>query len=63
MEIFIFTMLLIVPFWKICQRAGFRPMMAFIASIPVVGVTILSAILALKDWPLDGQSKDHQGEC
>lgn len=52
MEILLIMIVFIVPFWRICKRAGFNPLMAVVTSIPLVGVAIVSAILAWKKWPL-----------
>jgi hypothetical protein len=57
----LFIILFIVPLWKICKRAGMQPMVSVIAAIPFVGVAIVSAILALKEWPLDDVDKIKKG--
>jgi uncharacterized membrane protein YoaK (UPF0700 family) len=57
----LFVFLFIVPLWKICKRAGMKPALSVIAVIPFVGVAIVSAILALKEWPLDDVSKMKKG--
>jgi len=47
----IFLVLLIVPLWRICGRAGFSPTLSLLVIIPVIGFVIVAAILAFAEWP------------
>lgn len=51
--------LLIVPLWKICTRAGFSGALSLIAIIPFFGVLIVGAILSFSEWPA---SRGRTGE-
>jgi hypothetical protein len=44
----------VLPFWRICARAGFKPTLSLIALIPG-GILILLWIVAFAKWP---QSSD-----
>ncbi len=43
--------LIVVPLWKICGRAGFHPALSLLAVIPFAGLLIVVGILAFTDWP------------
>ena len=45
------TVLIIIPLWKICGRAGFHPALSLIAVIPFLGFLIVAGILAFAAWP------------
>lgn len=48
----VLTMLLvIVPTWRICTRAGFSGALSLLHLVPVVGSLVVMAILAFSDWP------------
>jgi O-antigen ligase len=51
MEALIATLLIIIPLWKVCRRAGFHPAISLIAIIPLLGLLIVAGILAFADWP------------
>lgn len=44
------TMLMVIPLWRIFQRAGFTPLLALLALIPGIGWAICVLILALGQW-------------
>jgi H+/Cl- antiporter ClcA len=44
-------LLLVVPLWRIFGRAGLSPLLSLLALVPVLGLLIVSAILAYTDWP------------
>jgi hypothetical protein len=46
------TILVIVPLWRICSRAGFNGALSLIALIPWLGVLIIGAILSFANWPI-----------
>ncbi len=47
----IFSLVLIVPTWRICQRAGFSGAVSLLLLVPVIGGFIVMSILAFSDWP------------
>ena len=52
----LFALLLIVPSWRICERAGFSGLIALFHLVPVIGPFIVMAVLAFGDWP-NGEGK------
>jgi len=48
---FLVALILIIPTWKICVRAGFSGAWALLHLIPVIGAFVVMAILAFGDWP------------
>ena len=52
----LFALLLIVPSWRIFERAGYSGLYAMFHLVPVVGPFIVMAILAFGDWP-NGEGK------
>lgn len=44
-------LLLIVPTWRICERAGFSGALSLLLLVPVVGLLVVMAVLAFSDWP------------
>jgi len=42
---------LIIPTWRICNRAGYSGAMSLLHLIPGVGTLIVFAILAFGTWP------------
>lgn len=51
MEALLGLLLLVIPLWRICQRAGFHPALSVLAIVPLVGLAIVAGILAFKQWP------------
>ena len=47
----LFALLLIVPSWKILERAGFSGLLSLFHLVPVLGPFIVMAVLAFGDWP------------
>ena len=45
------ALLVIVPCWKIFQRAGLNPALSLFIFVPVLGWWIAGAILAYSKWP------------
>ena len=45
-----FVMLSFVPVARIFERAGFRPYWAMLLAVPMVGLIIVFATLALRKW-------------
>ncbi|HJT51690.1 MAG TPA: hypothetical protein VJ734_07085 [Nitrosospira sp.] len=44
------TLFFVIPFWRICARAGFKPGLSLISLIPG-GILILLWIIAFAKWP------------
>jgi hypothetical protein len=53
----IVTILIVLPLWRICRRAGFHPALSLIAIIPLLGFIIVAGILGFATWPT---FKNHQ---
>jgi hypothetical protein len=47
----LFIVLVIIPLWRICRRAGFHGAISLLALIPVIGALIVGAVLSFCDWP------------
>ncbi len=45
------ALVLIIPTWRICTRAGFSGALALFHLVPLVGSFVVMAILAFSDWP------------
>jgi len=48
--ILIGIIILMVPCWFICKKAGFSPWLSLLCLIPSFGVLVLLYILAFADW-------------
>jgi uncharacterized membrane protein YhaH (DUF805 family) len=48
---FVVALVLIIPTWRICTRAGFSGALALFHLVPLVGSFVVMAILAFGDWP------------
>jgi hypothetical protein len=44
-------LLLIIPLWRIFQRAGLMPALALLVFVPFLGPFVVLAILAFSRWP------------
>ena len=54
----VLSLVLIIPTWRICTRAGFSGALSLIHLVPVIGSFIVMAVLAFSDWPKgEGRSK------
>ena len=51
MEVVIIALLIFIPLWRICGRAGFHPAISLLSLLGPVGWLILLPILAFKKWP------------
>ena len=47
----VMALALIIPTWRICNRAGYSGAMSLLHLIPGVGTLIVFAILAFGTWP------------
>jgi hypothetical protein len=45
------SLLIVVPMWRICGRAGFNPALGLLSLVPWLGFLIVSAALAFLQWP------------
>jgi hypothetical protein len=45
------SLVLIIPTWRICERAGFAGAWSLLHLVPVIGSFVVMAILAFGDWP------------
>ena len=61
MAALIAVILLVVPLWKICGRAGFNPALSLIAIIPLLGLLFVGGILAFAEWPVSKSGSTTQG--
>jgi len=50
------ALVLIIPTWRICVRAGFSGALSLFHLVPLIGSFIVMAILAFSDWPA-GEAK------
>ena len=48
---FVVALVLIIPTWRICTRAGFSGALALFHLVPLIGSFVVMAILAFSDWP------------
>lgn len=49
--IVVMALALIIPTWRICNRAGYSGAMSLLHLIPGVGTLVVFAILAFGTWP------------
>ena len=47
----ILALLLVVPLWRICGRAGYTPALSLLAIIPWLECAIVAAIPGFAEWP------------
>jgi hypothetical protein len=45
-----FALIVIIPLWRICERAGLQPAIALLALVPWIGFVLVAAILAFSAW-------------
>lgn len=46
----LFLLLVIIPLWRVCQRAGFHGALSLLALVPVIGTLIVGAVLSFGEW-------------
>ena len=51
----LFSLLVAVPLWRICERAGLRGAISLIALFPFVGLLAVGAILSFSQWRITEQ--------
>ena len=47
----LFALVLIIPTWRICRRAGFSGALSLFHLVPLIGSFIVMGVLAFTDWP------------
>jgi hypothetical protein len=45
------ALVLIIPTWRICTRAGFSGALSLFHLVPFIGSLIVMAVLAFSPWP------------
>jgi hypothetical protein len=50
--ILVIAIVVVIPVWRICQRAGYPGWLGFLMLIPMVNLALLYFI-AFADWPAD----------
>ena len=45
------ALVLIIPTWRICTRAGFSGALSLFHLVPLIGSFIVMAVLAFSTWP------------
>ncbi|MGH8762765.1 MAG: hypothetical protein ACREUR_05965 [Nitrosospira sp.] len=53
--------LFVVPFWRICERAGFKPAFSLLVLVPG-GILILVWTLAFAKWPILAKEEHEEEE-
>ena len=43
------AIIVIIPFWRICQRAGYSPWLSLLMALPLVNLIFLY-VLAFSEW-------------
>ena len=44
------AIIVIIPFWRLCQRAGYSPWLSLLMALPLVNLIFLY-FLAFSEWP------------
>ena len=47
----VMALVLIIPTWRICTRAGFSGALSLFHLVPLIGPFIVMGVLAFSDWP------------
>jgi hypothetical protein len=47
----VMSLVLIIPTWRICTRAGFSGALSLFHLVPVIGSFIVMGMLAFSTWP------------
>ncbi|MBV8191594.1 MAG: hypothetical protein JOY64_26865 [Alphaproteobacteria bacterium] len=55
------ALVLIIPTWRICTRAGFSGALSFFHLVPLIGWLVVMAILAFSPWPNGEASSSGPG--
>jgi hypothetical protein len=54
------ALLTVIPFWKICTKAGFPGPLALLMLVPVANI-VLPFYIAFADWPALRQTQPYAG--
>jgi hypothetical protein len=46
----VFLIIGIIPFWRLCNRAGFSPWLSLLIAVPLANI-IFIYFLAFSEWP------------
>ena len=57
------ALVLIIPTWRICTRAGFSGALSLFHLVPLIGAFIVMAMLAFSSWPNGEASPGPNGEA
>ena len=57
----LFSLVLIIPTWRICQRAGFSGAVSLLLLVPLIGGFIVMSILAFSEWPAGEARRNKAG--
>ncbi len=57
------ALVLIIPTWRICTRAGFSGALSLFHLVPLIGSFIVMAMLAFSSWPNGEASPGPNGEA
>ena len=55
----LFSLLVIIPTWRICTRAGYSGALSLFHLVPGIGSFIVMAILAFGTWP-NGEARPRR---
>ncbi len=58
---FAFALVVVIPLWRIFQRAGMQPALALLALVPWIGLILVALILAIGRWSGSGHADDLYG--
>jgi hypothetical protein len=53
-----FLIVTVLPFWKICSKAGFPGWISLAVLVPVLNIVLLF-FLAFAEWPALRETRDH----
>ena len=56
----LFALLLIIPTWRICSRAGFSGALSLFHLVPLIGSFVVMAILAFSTWPAGEAARERR---
>jgi hypothetical protein len=56
----LFALLLIIPTWRICSRAGFSGALSLFHLVPLIGSFIVMGVLAFATWPNGEASSERR---
>ena len=48
--VIVVSLLIVIPFWKICTKAGFNGALSLLMLVPIANI-ILPFYIAFADWP------------